>query len=130
MNNLKYLLFNSLGITKKYKSYPNLPTPIIDNYGLLNNSFDKEKNQESGVRINGNYRGNQKNHPLIFLPLSNQNAKFLNLSSWKACTLWYLKILKPLFVKTLIFSQQTLFIISFFPLLIRTPISFISCPVE
>ncbi|WP_143438241.1 hypothetical protein [Hydrocoleum sp. CS-953] len=39
MNNLKYLLFNSLGITKKYKSYPNLPTPIIDNYGLLNNSF-------------------------------------------------------------------------------------------
>ncbi|NET75586.1 MULTISPECIES: hypothetical protein [Okeania] len=67
------------------------------------------RSQESGVRINGNYRGGRKKScPLIFLPLSALNTNFLNFLDQKASTFFDPKRLKPSSVNSLRFNQQSL----------------------
>ncbi|RQH05100.1 hypothetical protein D5R40_31680 [Okeania hirsuta] len=55
-----------------------------------------------------NRGGWRRNCPLIFPPLSAQNANFLSLSNRQACTFFAPKSLNPLSVNTLRVNQQAL----------------------
>ena len=65
--------------------------------------------QESGVRMNENYREARRNNcRSIFLPLSVQNLSILGLMELKPCTFFAPKRLQPLSVNTFRVNQQAL----------------------